>query len=119
MFCQTYDKMKLREMQTDDRQADSPNQTGGTKAEMQTGQTAKPIAANNSNEKRSLKPADLWYHQDMKFISKDDGELCDLEITGSADGGIDVVRRESSLNAIIKNGKTSTRTLTTRDYLVE
>lgn len=94
MFYQTYDKMKLREMQTDDRQADSPNQTGGTKAEMQTGQTAKPIAANNSNEKRSLKPADLWYHQDMKFISKDDGELCDLEITGSADGGINVVRRE-------------------------
>ena len=30
----------------------------------------------------------------MFSISKDDGELCDLEITGSADGGVDVVRRE-------------------------
>lgn len=30
----------------------------------------------------------------MKFISKDDGEVCDLEIKSAADGGIDVIRRE-------------------------
>ena len=30
----------------------------------------------------------------MKFLSKEDGEVCDLEIHGAEDGGIDVVRRE-------------------------
>ncbi len=30
----------------------------------------------------------------MKFLSKENDEVCDLEIHGAEDGGIDVVRRE-------------------------